>query len=199
MVTAEQGCVPGGLQASLEAGLASSPSPGGWGGAVILIAVSWLCPGRLDSLLDAGTNLSLAWVSWCPPPQAPAPPYQSNTSPTAPACEAPLPPAVPLNPELSDTQATKAPDTRELEGAPGIIQPSPSTCPAKNWPRLCCCSPPRQRAHYLSGVVPVVPWGCCLGWRRAVLVGSVDGWRLSCKRCGLSFPVSRGGLSAPWG
>lgn len=32
-----------------------------------------------------------------------------------------------------------------------------------------------------------------------MLGGSVDGWRLSHKRCGVSFPVSRGGLSAPRG
>ena len=38
-----------------------------------------------------------------------------------------------------------------------------------------------------------------MGWRRAVLGGYVYGWRLSHKRCGVSFPVSRGGLSATGG
>lgn len=146
-------------------------------------------------LADASTKLSLACISCCPPPQAPEPTCQSNTSPTAPAHEAPLPPAVPLNPSC---QTVRQPKPQTYENWKG---PQESSSPAlphglpRSGPNSAACSPPKQRAHYLSEVVPVL-WGCCLGWRRAVLGGSVDGWRLSHKRCGVSFPVSRGGLSA---
>lgn len=119
-------------------------------GAAVPPTVSWTpCPG-------AGTDLSKALVSHATP--TPASTCQIDS-----LCTWGLPRqhwdracgllAVPLGPELSETQGTKAPDPRESEWP----QESSSLTPPGSLPRSgpdFACSSLRQRAHYLSQAAP---------------------------------------------